>query len=616
MVDIKDLAAKIKQQFKGDKTKEALISLGSDLQTPTKPEDFVVLSDWWKNATGLLGLPYGYLFMIAGNTDSGKCLGKDTPVLMYDGSVKKVQDIKVGDLLMGPDSKHRTVMALGSGQEEMFRITPNYGYLNWECNKSHILSLQDSRTKNIKNISVDEYLKMSKTDKWNYKLYRTSVEFQTQEVPYDPYFIGLWLGDGTTTKPEITKDEPELDEYLEKFCLENNFIYKKTNYPSMVANNKCRSYTITTVRGQNNPFLKYIKSSLTQNGIKTIPKEYLINSYSNRLKLLAGLLDSDGHLNSTGQSAYEIVQKHKMLADQIAFLASSLGFRVSLKEKIVNDVIYYRIHITGHTSEIPCILERKKAKQFKGNRNPLRTGFKIESLGIGTYYGFTLKEDPLFCLADTTVTHNTSFAIEAMAAAQAQKVNVIYVDTERKTTKSRLTQWGVDPEQIAIVHPQYLEEAYDGIDFWINAIKDADEKAKILVIFDSLGNTPSIKETEQTVDDTLQLGLAAKVNKRGLRRLMPRLARDKVHILIINQTYNNLGSPGRSNAGGNAADYFSSLTFQTSRAGWLEGTVQGKKVRKGAKVKWDLYKNHLIEAGEFKEKSLMLKITDEGINLG
>ena len=35
----------------------------------------------------------------------GKCLGKDTPIMMYDGSIKMVQDIKVGDKIMGDDSK-------------------------------------------------------------------------------------------------------------------------------------------------------------------------------------------------------------------------------------------------------------------------------------------------------------------------------------------------------------------------------------------------------------------------------------------------------------------------------------------------------------------------------
>ncbi|MBU2743541.1 hypothetical protein [Acidithiobacillus albertensis] len=35
-------------------------------------------------------------------TGAGKCLGKDTPVLLYSGEVVPVQDVQIGDLLMAP----------------------------------------------------------------------------------------------------------------------------------------------------------------------------------------------------------------------------------------------------------------------------------------------------------------------------------------------------------------------------------------------------------------------------------------------------------------------------------------------------------------------------------
>ena len=136
-------------------------------------------------------------------------------------------------------------------------------------------------------------------------------------------------------------------------------------------------------------------------------------------------------------------------------------------------------------------------------------------------------------IAGNTDSGKTSFTIEAMKSAQRQNVNVILVDTEKKTTSRRLEQWGVNPEQIARVQPEYLEEAYDGIDKWIDYIKNADEDARILVVFDSVGNTPAFKETENSVDDTLQLGLAAKSNKRGMRRLVPKLKRDNIAMLLI-----------------------------------------------------------------------------------
>lgn len=234
--------------------------------------------------------------------------------------------------------------------------------------------------------------------------------------------------------------------------------------------------------------------------------------------------------------------------------------------------------------------------------------FRTMSGTKGLPFGYTVM------IAGTSDSGKTSACIEAMRCAQAQDVTVIYVDTEKKTTESRLRNWGVDPDKIARVQPFYLEEAYDGIDKWIDMIKDHDENAKILIIFDSLGNTPSIKEVEADVDDTLQLGLPAKVNKRGARRLAPRLKRDGIAMLIINQTYNNLGSPGVTNAGGKAWDYFCALTYQTSRKGWLEKTVKGVKKRIGAAVQWKLYKNHLLDAPEV-DKVSVIEITSEGMKL-
>ena len=207
---------------------------------------------------------------------------------------------------------------------------------------------------------------------------------------------------------------------------------------------------------------------------------------------------------------------------------------------------------------------------------------------LGLPYGFVVM------IAGNTDSGKTSFTIEAMKCAQEQDVNIILVDTEKKTTGRRLTDWGVNPDHVARVQPEYLEEAYDGIDKWVDYIKDADPDAKILVIFDSVGNTPSIKEVERDVDETLQLGVAAKSNKRGMRRLVPRLKRDNIAMLLINQTYDNIASPGKTNAGGKAMDYFSCLTYQTTRKGWLEKTIKGEKKRVGAKVRWTLYKNHLL----------------------
>ena len=60
---------------------------------------------------------------------------------MFDGSIKKVQDIKVGEKLMGDDSTERNVLGLARGTESMYNIILSDGD-SFTCNESHILSLK------------------------------------------------------------------------------------------------------------------------------------------------------------------------------------------------------------------------------------------------------------------------------------------------------------------------------------------------------------------------------------------------------------------------------------------------------------------------------------------
>ena len=131
----------------------------------------------------LAGLQKSDLIIIAARPSMGKCLGKGTNVLMYDGTLKKVEDILVGDLLMGNDSTPRKVLSLARGKEMMYWIRQLHG-IDYRVNESHILSLKRSRNEglhqhgSIVNIEVREYLKQSSKWKSYYKGYKTAVDFE------------------------------------------------------------------------------------------------------------------------------------------------------------------------------------------------------------------------------------------------------------------------------------------------------------------------------------------------------------------------------------------------------------------------------------------------------
>ena len=158
------------------------------------------------------GFNEGDLIIIAARPAMGKCLGRGTKVLMFDGSLKNVEDVKVGDQLMGDDSKPRNVLSTTSGTEQMYWVRQNKAR-DYRVNESHILSLKRSRTEgphkngDVLNINVKEYLE--KTDKYksNYKGYKVAVEFEEKEL-------------------SVEKREEKLQEYLEEKSINEDEYYK------------------------------------------------------------------------------------------------------------------------------------------------------------------------------------------------------------------------------------------------------------------------------------------------------------------------------------------------------------------------------------------------------
>lgn len=349
-----------------------------------------------------------------------KCLKKGTEILMFDGSLKKVEEIKAGELVMGPDSKARTIESIASGQEQMYdiyhaKINPEFLY---GCNESHILSLQycskDGRygLKQYEkiDISVGEFLKWPEGKRNKFMGYRTGVEFNSQSVPVPAYQFGLWIGDGHSNTPALTTmDEAIKNEWYE-YAKAVGHDVRVQDQP----NNKSKVYFITSGEqngaSNRNKALNAFKSLNVINN-KHIPNIYKINSKETRLELLAGILDTDGSL--VDNQTFVITQKSDKVAQDIIFIARSLGFKVTTR-KITScaqtgaKAEYSKVTIGGETWTIPTRLVRKQAKKINKSRAYLNYGIDVKSVGTGTYYGFTLKEEPHFVLGDFTVTHNTT----------------------------------------------------------------------------------------------------------------------------------------------------------------------------------------------------------------
>lgn len=595
------MAAALKKEF-GTDFCNVIVDPDAPLKTAT---DWITMPGWFTELTNVPGMAAGHISIIQGKPDTGKCLRINTPVLQHDGTVALVQDIKPGDKLMGPDGKPRTVGFVNSGTEEMFTVVPNYGE-EWGCNRSHILSLKCNfsagakwQKNKIYNISVAEYLDLPECAKARLKLWRTGVEFPVAEdLPWDPYWVGLWLGDGTRGTTKIHKDEPELDSYFEEFAACTELIYRRIVYQDVAGVDKCPAHTFTTTRGQPNPLLSWVVANLEVGDTKRIPTSYLTASRTDRMSLLAGLLDTDGFQDGSG---FEIATKFPGLRDDILFLARSLGLRATYVEKVSQiksrnfTGIYQRIYISGGCHEIPCLLPRRQAPIRRDPRDHLVSGFELRSDGSGTYYGFTLLEDPLFLLGDFTVTHNTSLAMEAMIQAQKLGWYVVLIDSEFKFNFDRFKSMGGDVTQVMHVEAPTLEVCFDRMEKSIDRMRVRDPEARILFLWDSLGFTPTQQEMDGGSAGQAPAA-AARVIKRNLRRLMSKIHSQRVCVLVVNHVYSKIGviSFGDTTVGygGGGAYYAAVMVIEVKKIGTLRRQINGEKFEY-LRVQLKLRKNHL-----------------------
>lgn len=385
---------------------------------------------------------------------AGKCHGIDTPIIMFDGSIKKVQDIKIGDQLMGDDSTPRTVLSLARGSEMMYDVIPLKGD-KYTVNESHILSLRSStnRSKKFKkgtivDISLMEYLNLPKSyhGKGGTLLgYRVGIDFSEKNIDLDPYFLGYWLGDGTSRNVGITTIEECVIDYYTNYAKNLGLKIRKCDSNGT----KCPTYYATNGKGKGNPENKILnmlkKHKLIKN--KHIPSEYKCTSRKIRLELLAGIIDSDGSLSHSG---YDIIQKNETLLDDIIYLARSLGF-AAYKTKCEKSCIYkgekktgiyYRTNIHGKGVEtIPVKCERKKAKNIKRRANHLNTRIRIEKKEVDNYYGFTLDGNHRYLLGDFQVTHNTVMSLNIISQLGKKTLVVVHKDFLLKQWKERIEQF-------------------------------------------------------------------------------------------------------------------------------------------------------------------------------
>lgn len=184
---------------------------------------------------------------------------------MHNGIFKPIENIVIGDILMGDDNSPRKVLDLGRGQDKIYTVNSNNNFDTFTANEEHILCMYNTVTNSVEEISIKNYLNLRYTD--HLYGYTKSVEFLEKPIPYDPYIVGMWIG-GLKHKFTTLKNKTSI------------IVYLQTHLPPFcdffVRNDKLH------ITGKFNEFTD------------KIPFSYKCNTMEIRKQLLKGILDMDG----------------------------------------------------------------------------------------------------------------------------------------------------------------------------------------------------------------------------------------------------------------------------------------------------------------------------------
>lgn len=385
---------------------------------------------------------------VVSSAGSGKALLNGTGVLTPNGYVP-IETLKVGDICYDDNGEEQQVIGVyPQGEKEIYDVTFSDGTVI-KCCKDHLWTYQ---TYSMRNSSKKwrthslEYINENvpiTTSPHNYKkdsntygrknIYipmSKAVKFSKKELPIPPYLLGALLGDGCLKSRDVncnygfTNDNTQIIDRVREELKVVNANLVDTNNPIDFAINVGTGYGDNGRCGKFTHILKELGLKDTGSSDKFIPEIYKYSSIEDRLQVIQGIIDTDGHCKG---SSYELTLKSERLIDDVKFILETLGMTAVKKEKSigyngkdgrVDCGKAYRLYIKTSV-DIPKIhWSKARDEQWKSGQSSARR--TIESIvPTGQYGEMTCIKvsgpNELFLTENCVVTHNTATLVASIA---------------------------------------------------------------------------------------------------------------------------------------------------------------------------------------------------------
>lgn len=369
-------------------------------------------------------LKHAYLF--CGGAGTGKCLPLNSDIMTLTG-YKKMKDIQLGDSLIDGLGKECKVIGIyPQGIQPVYKVTfsdrtstlcslDHIWRVGWYSNKQATVKWDDLTLKEIMKRGLK---KKNNTSGWKFRIPIPKINCWNNSVPIDPYLLGVLLGDGDLgSSSNIKVSLYEKDIFNKIKIILNNLGYDL----HLCDNNKSeiKDYSIvcsTETKG----FINYINNlDIRCRSIeKHIPQEYLFTTFENRIKLLQGLFDTDGYIDS--HNNFIFTTSSPKLSEDFAFLVRSLGGTDTIVEKpsgYKHNGYYIQCHnhfnhYIKFDNDFEFCTSIKHKKRIKNKQNaPLRRIINIEYVGEEECQCIAVDSlDSTYMTNDLIVTHNTTSA--------------------------------------------------------------------------------------------------------------------------------------------------------------------------------------------------------------
>lgn len=326
--------------------------------------------------------------LLAGNRAGGKALRNDQRILT-DLGWKQVGDVTMSNKLVATDGTYTEIDGIfPQGKRELYKLT-FYDDVEIVADAEHLWEVRHNepgwKTKTTKEM-------MNGNRRWYVPLLESPAPGKQWTGP-NPYILGLLLGDGC-----LTGWYTELyaaDEYIRDYAISGGFL--EDGYKKSVWRLGFRGEQYRDVLGRNSKEAKHI------------PQELLEADPYTRLRLLQGIMDSDGTIGKSG--CCEICTISKALADGYIYLIRSLGGMAKKRLCPPNGYgkkDFWRIRVYHVNKFNPFALPRKRDRIRTIKHHTHRRIKSIEPCGVGDATCFAVKHPrKLFIIDGFVVTHNT-----------------------------------------------------------------------------------------------------------------------------------------------------------------------------------------------------------------